>query len=130
MKTNTRDGFAMLVVVVTTLVLLIMWSSAYREIYSAFAVEGARRDHSKNVDGPLAASARALEKLQANAVPIGSSAWQTTVETASGFSTYKVNYMLNSRDIGPTGCPTNASSCHISVAMAVSGTADDFLPEL
>ena len=43
MKTNTRGGFAMLVVVVTTLVLLIMWSSAYREIYSAFAVESARR---------------------------------------------------------------------------------------
>ena len=129
MKTKSRGGFAMLVVVVTVLVLIIMWASAYREVFSAIAVENARRDRSLHVDGSLVASARALEKLEANAVPIGSSEFRTLVSTATGTYAYKVSYTLHDNDLGPPAYPTNMASCAISVSVVIAGV-DDLLPPL
>ena len=116
----------MLIVLVTMTVLLLMWSAAYREVDAAVSVQTARADRSLRVDGPLLASARALEYLENGHVPPGASRFRTSVVTADGTYTYVAAFLASPLESAASG---GATSWHITVKPSI-GIADADLPIL
>jgi hypothetical protein len=113
----------MVIVLVTMIVLMLMWSAAYRTAASAVVVETAARERSQTDDGPRQAAARALEWLEAGQVPSGFSRYRTSVTTSDGTFDYAVTFQSVGKRHG------NGARWQIKVTRAGSG-ADSGWPVL
>jgi hypothetical protein len=93
MKTNRpRHGYAMMLVVIAIVVLLLLYSVAYRHTAAALRVETARVQQLQRDEGTIHALARALALLETGLPPTDPYVCGVTITTSLGPSLFVVTF--------------------------------------